>query len=368
LKRVIISVSNDLSNDQRVRKIAASLQKLKLQPLLLGRWLPDSKTITDRSYPTHRWKLFFNSGAAFYAELNIRLFFKLLFSKADLLYSNDLDTLPANFLVSRIRHIPLVYDSHEYFTEVPELQGRWAKKVWLWLEARMLPKLKVAFTVSDGIASAYQSRYQLPMQVIRNLPSLEAAQDYEPNPEIQLPKVPFILLQGAGINVQRGAEELIEAMQWVDIAPLLIVGGGDVIPQLQSQCAQLKLQNKVTFIPKQSPKHLRYITRQAALGLSLDKDTNLNYRFSLPNKLFDYIQAGIPVLASDLPEVRKIIENYQVGLICPNHQPKEIASYINKMLKEDYKTLFSLNLKMASKSLVWEQQEPQFLEAIRKTL
>ena len=104
-------------------------------------------------------RLMFNKGPLFYAEYNIRLFFFLLFKKVDILVANDLDTLPANYLISRIRKKILVYDSHEYFTEVPELVGRdFVRRVWSGIEKRILPKIKYSYTVCESIARIYSEK------------------------------------------------------------------------------------------------------------------------------------------------------------------------------------------------------------------
>src|SRR6478735_10941986 len=118
-KKIIVSVSNDLSTDQRVKKVCAYLHANGFEVVLLGRKLKNSLEITDRPYKTKRFNLWFNKGALFYANLNIRLFFYLLFHKSDWLLANDLDTLPANYYARGKR--VLVYDTHEIFCEVPEL-------------------------------------------------------------------------------------------------------------------------------------------------------------------------------------------------------------------------------------------------------
>src|SRR5690606_20110318 len=100
------------------------------------------------------------------------------------------------------------------------------------------------------------------------------------------------------------------------------IGGGDVIPVLKSMVKELKLNDKVLFKDKMPFKDLRQYTMNCDLGLTLDKDTNINYRFSLPNKLFDFIHSGIPVLSSKLPEIENIIETYHVGFFIENHDPK----------------------------------------------
>ena len=124
MKKIIISVTNDLIADNRVHKVATSLCKNNYNILLIGRKLKKSSKIKERNYKCKRIKLIFNKGALFYAEYNFRLFWLLLFTKADILLANDLDTLLANFLCAKIKRKKLVYDSHEYFTEVPELINR----------------------------------------------------------------------------------------------------------------------------------------------------------------------------------------------------------------------------------------------------
>src|SRR5687768_9535502 len=118
-KTVILSVTSDLVTDQRVHKVAQTLSNNNYRVLLVGRKLANSLPMDQRTYRTKRFRLWFSKGPLFYANYNIRLFFFLLFSKADILLANDLDTLAANYLVSVIRNKPLVYDSHEYFTGVP---------------------------------------------------------------------------------------------------------------------------------------------------------------------------------------------------------------------------------------------------------
>ena len=170
-KRVIVSVTNDLVSDNRVHKTCMSLTNMGFNVLLVGRLLPGSPILTPRSYSVKRMKLFFHKGFLFYACYNMRLILLLLFTSFDLLLANDLDTLPANFLVSRLKNKPLVYDSHEYFTEVPELVSRHKVRcVWEWLERKMVPKLKYAYTVSGSIAETYTNKYGVEFRTVRNCP------------------------------------------------------------------------------------------------------------------------------------------------------------------------------------------------------
>jgi len=154
LPKIIISVSNNLITDQRVSKVCNSLYKNGFDILLIGRPFPLKKTLLiDRPYKTKFIPLLFNKGVLFYAEYNIRLFFILLFLKKDILLANDLDTLLPNFLVSKIQRTKLVFDSHELFSEIPEIVDKpFVKKVWLCLEAFIIPKLKNNYTVCKSIS------------------------------------------------------------------------------------------------------------------------------------------------------------------------------------------------------------------------
>ena len=160
--------------------------------------------------------------------------------------------------------------------------------------------------------------------------------------------------------MDRGTEELIESMQYVESAVLLIVGGGDVIDKLKQMASEFSLNGKVTFIPKQPFEMLYNYTIHADLGVTIDKDTNINYRYSLPNKLFDYIHAGIPVMASKLFEIQNIIEHYDLGDTIDNHDPKHIAAKINEMLEDREKLdRWKENTKFAAVELNWQTEEKE---------
>ena len=361
---IIVSVTSDLATDQRVKRICDTLHDAGYEILLSGRVLSKSLPVDDRPYRIRRTRHFFNKGALFYAEYNIRLLIFLLSGRYDILHSNDLDTLPANYLASLIRRKILVYDSHEYFTEVPELKNRkLVRKIWETIEKIIFPRLDHIITVSGSIAGEYMKKYGKLPKIIRNLPETPAIRPDCSRSDFGIPAgKKLIILQGTGINRDRGAEEAVKSMEFVNNAILLIAGTGDVLPQLKEQVNNNHLNDRVMFIPPLPYRELMCLTRLCDAGLTLDKDTNLNYRFSLPNKLFDYIMAGIPVVASPLPEIIEIVEKYGIGLIIRDYSPMEIAKTINSLLKDENNCNRSENLKKAAVELSWEKEKHKLLD------
>lgn len=356
-KRVIVSVSNDLATDQRVQKVCTFIEGQGYEVVLLGRKLNNSLPL-ERTFKTKRFRLWFSKGPLFYVNLNIRLFWYLLFHRADILVSNDLDTLLPNYLVSKLKKIKLVYDSHEYFTEVPELINRpKVQNIWLKIEGFIFPKLKYVMTVNTSIKGKYDAKYQVPIQVVRNVSPRWVSIDLKTKKELGIPEDKFILIfQGAGINVHRGAEEMTLAMKELPTCCLLFVGDGDVVNKLKKLVETNRLEN-VLFYSKRPYKELMNYTYHADLGLSLDKGNNPNYEFSLPNKLFDYIQAETPILASNVLHVKALIEKYHIGAVCAKIEVNELVSAVKSILanKEQYQE-WKQNCLKAKEIECWENE------------
>ena len=361
LMHIILAVTNDISTDQRVIRTAHTLHNMQARITIIGRRFSGKQFVSDPRFEAIRMNLIFNKGPLFYAEYNIRLFCRLLFMKADVLVSNDLDTLPAVYMASRIKNTVVVYDSHEYFTEVPELKNRrLVRRIWERIESRMLPHIHFSSTVSSPIAEAYRKKYNIHMEVIRNLPFRKTT-EAEPTFHLRKHSEKIILYQGA-LNMGRGLEMAIKAMQYTEDIRLVIIGQGDVETALKELTRSLGLTQKVTFTGRISPEKLFDYTVQADLGISLEEDLGLNYRFALPNKVFDYIQAGVPVLVSDLPEVKSLVLQYDVGIINNTKTPVELATLFTHILGDESKIqTWKLNLKKAAAELCWENEEPKLV-------
>lgn len=355
-----MTVSNDLATDQRVQRVCASLVQEGYEVFLIGRKLPTSLPFEVSTYRTKRIQLIFNRGPLFYAELNLRFFVILLFSRCSVIHANDLDTLLPAWLVSTIRKKHVVYDTHEYFTGVPEIQKRpLVKAVWKYIEKYIFPKLKHVFTVNNSIADLYRNDYgNNSINIMRNIPPASVEIESADDLLAKLPGDCFrLILQGNGINIDRGGEEAIQMMQYLDDCILLVAGSGDVIWRLKEMVRDMNLSRRVVFFDRMPYAKLLGLTACCDLGLSLDKDTNINYRFSLPNKVFDYLRAGIPVLASNIPEVSRIVETHQTGWLVAEVNPLALANQI-KRIKNDTATYLKVRseLRKASLELCWENE------------
>ncbi|MGW8315994.1 MAG: glycosyltransferase [Bacteroidales bacterium] len=364
MKRVYIAVINDIVTDQRLQRVASLLANHDFEVTCIGRQLRDSPSVAGLPFRTRRFRMIFTRGPLFYACFNIRLLCTLLFSRNPALFiANDLDTLPAAFFACRLRKVPLIYDSHELFTQVPELIHRKkTQNIWKGIEGYLLPHIKNAVTVSYPIAEIYRRLYGVRFKVVRNVPRRILKPVSQPVPPEYKGKQ-LIIYQGA-LNVGRGLELMIDTMHFLDDVVFLIAGKGDIEKELKTRVEKEGLSNKIRFEGRLKPDDLAPLTASCDLGISLEEDLGLNYRYALPNKLFDYIQARIPVLCSALPEMARIVETYGVGIATRERIPEQLAAIIRYMLKERSTGAWMDALDSAAEVLCWEVESGIYMDLI----
>lgn len=356
-KKIIVSVISDVVTDQRVQKECNTFRKMGYDVLLIGRKSKRTFLLNELGYRVIRFPNLFNRGPFMYLVFNLQLFFYLLFKKADVLWANDLDTLLPNYIISRLKNNKLVYDSHEYFTL--SVYKKSSRKIWEKLENFLFPKQKNVITVSDSIKKEYEEKFKVPITVIRNVPYKSVPIDDAAT--IVLPRNKKILImQGIGLNENRGVEEAVLTMQFLpDDFNLYFIGRGTILNKLKQMVLDLSLSDKVTFIDVLPYNEMMACTRQCFMGLIFEKiDVTDHHRFALPNKFFDYINAGIPVLSSRATEIQLLIKKYQIGEFIENFGPHEIAARILEIEKnKEIYDLWKHNTKAASEELNWENEE-----------
>jgi glycosyltransferase involved in cell wall biosynthesis len=353
--KIIFTVTNDLTYDQRMFRICSSLAKHGYDIELVGRKLPNSKPLSSRLYKQKRLTCFFNKGKLFYAEYNIRLFFYLLFHRADAICSIDLDTILPGYYISRMKGIKFIYDAHEYFTQVPEvLQRKRVQAFWEGVEKKIIPGLKNAYTVNSSLANLFLEKYKTPFEVIYNAPEY-SEQNFENNFSQRI-----LLYQGA-LNASRGLEQLINAMQHID-AMLWIIGEGDLSAPLRQQVNRLGLNDKVIFKGMVPPDELPAFTRQATIGINVSENAGLSYYYSLNNKCFDYMHGALPAITNNFPEYQTINELYEISVLSDCEEDLLIND-VNKLLNDLilYEKL-KQNCLLAAQFFCWQNEEVKLLD------
>ena len=354
--KIAVLVSNDLSFDQRVKKTCAVLEDAGHEIFLVGRELENSVSYEGPGTAT-RLQLKNTRGGKFYAELQMALIKWLKGADVDAIWSNDLDTLYPAVKVGRKRGLPVVYDSHEFFTEAAGLTNAPIKRwVWLMLERMTVPHLGQMITVNNSIASSYKNRYGIEVDVLRNMPVLSDIPQVEhrkPFEKYGVPiDMPIMLMQGAFMDRDRGAKDAVDALEEITEARLVLVGAGI---EWEESCLRVddpRWKGRLHCIPRLPYEELKKLTASADLGLSLDKALHTNYQLSLPNKLFDFIHVGLPIVASPMVEVKKIVEQYGVGEVADSVCTSSIAKAVRKVL-EMPKDYWKENCLNARENLHW---------------
>jgi len=361
-KRITVSVISELTTDQRVIRICDTLAGMGFEVHVIARSFSDSLPLGEYGFSATRIHCFFRKGFMQFAEFNTRLFFRLLFRKTDYFLANDLDVLVPNYIVSRLRRKKIFYDTHEYYTGVPELKDAPFKRgVWKFFENWIFPRLRVVYTVNDSVKNKYHEEYGNEIAVIRNVPVTTSSQARE-IPEHWKNKT-ILMMQGIGINPGRGGLELLETMRYLQgNYHLVFIGGGTQWDAIVQKRSEWQLEDKVDMIGKQPPARLKEYTPLAHLGFSLDGSENINFLYNLPNKIFDYIHAGVPVAATDIPEVRKIIEQYHCGICFKSNRPQSMAEEITALMNDPLRYMaLRNNTAPAAKELCWEKERMKLM-------
>jgi glycosyltransferase involved in cell wall biosynthesis len=354
VKKIYFTVTNDLNYDQRMQRICAALAGAGFDITLVGRKSPNSMPLDKKSFRQVRLNCRFFKGKLFYIEYNLRLFFYLLFKKADAICAIDLDTILPCLIISKIKRIPRVYDAHELFCEMKEVVTRPdVYKLWKKIEKFSVPKFKNGYTVSSPIANEFKEMYGVGYSVIRNVPLLNELLSSSQ-------KEKYILYQGA-VNEGRSFETLIPAMKYVG-SKLIICGDGNFMQQAKDLVKKNDLENKIIFKGLIVPDELKKYTQDAYLGVTLFENTGKSNYYSLANRFFDYINAGIPQLCVDYPGYQEINREYKIALLINDLSPETISKQLNNLLSNDvlYAELKS-NCMKAREVYNWQQEEKKLI-------
>lgn len=301
----------------------------------------------------------------------------------DYIWANDLPDLKPALKIKKILGSKVIYDSHEIFigtlNQFFPSNAKWYKsivyKTALFLmtilgyraEEKMVKLIDGFVTTSISVKDYFQKKYNRnDIQIVMNCPNLQKITNFfNFRKEYYLSEDSFILLFQGRLNAGRALLEMVDSMQYVnDKIHLFVIGDGTLKKEMQERTAKLKLQNKIHFINEVPSSELLIYTRGADAGINLQESINISKYLASANKLFEYTHSGIPTIGSDVPENKRIIKKYDLGLLV-NNEPKEIANAINKMSKMDL-SKYKDNCKVAAQEYNWENQEKVILDLINK--
>jgi glycosyltransferase involved in cell wall biosynthesis len=336
-----------------MQRIAQCLHNAGYKVHLIGRSLDASEPNFTQEFRTTHIQCKRKKGFAAYLEFNIRLFFFLIRKPFDILHLADPDTGIAGFKLKLFKRCKLVYDSHELFIHVPELHNQAFKKMlWYWVEKAVVKVSNARITVSESVGKELKRMHGRAFEIVRNVPLLEKERKEE---RFDLHK-PFILYQGA-VNKGRGLFELVLAAKDLPYH-IYIAGRGDEYDNLIELVKKLNLYEKVHFLGYVKPPILRVLTQEAHLGYNLIESKSKSYFYSLSNKFFDYVHAGVPSLSPQFPEYQSLTAKHPVSVLC-DLNAQTIIQTVKSIDETKYK---SMQHACAQAKLEWNwEKESQIL-------
>ncbi|MGD9706247.1 MAG: glycosyltransferase [Candidatus Delongbacteria bacterium] len=367
--KIIFAVFDTLHHEYRGYKVAHSFQKFGFDVKVIGiRYENDQlKGWDDIEYS--RVRLFKNLPLVLNMMIFwIKLFFILIREKCTVFYSHDIFPLLPVFFASKLKRKPYIYDAHEFWHGNSQIENRpIAKKFWISYERIFIKAAKKVITVSEPIARELEQIYGLEeVRVFTNLPLKKEIPDNKDllHETLGIDKDKKIVLYQGHFLVNNGLDGIIRSFVNVDeSAVLVLIGDGSEKSRLKDLAAKLGIGHRVYFAGPFPHSELINYTVCAYVGLCLIKNFGKSYYYSAPNKMFELIQAQVPQIASDFPEMSRYVKGYLVGEVIDPDNEENVAETINDLLNDDKKySSYKSNCIKAGSELVWENIEDELVK------
>lgn len=362
MRTIIFCMTNDIVYDRRIIRCAETLSRLYNIEIICRKL--HKQNYSNPSFKFQRVKCLFNKGFLFYAEYNLRLFFLLLFKKCQTIVAVDYDTLIPAVLAGKMKGCMIGLDAHEYFEESIEITARpRIKRFWEWVGAKGIPKVDFAYTVSQSIADIYSIKHAKHFDCVRNLPLQQVQSEGDNHKFDATPRI--ILYQGV-LNKGRQLEILIDASEYLnEHYEIWIIGEGDDSQFLKELADDKMSKCKISFHSWISPDLLHDYTQKAYIAYNLLDNSSQSYYYSLANKFFDYIQAGVPSINSPFPEYQYYAENYDCCYLSDAKDGHSLADFILRIDRQDYIQKCK-KCAAAAGLLNWETESKRLIEIFQK--
>lgn len=294
---------------------------------------------------------------------------RLIDAQAHIYHAHDVSALPACTIAALLRRKPLIFDAHELPLNDTSIHRRWLLLLCTKLLKLTLPHCAGVITVSSPIAQEIRKTYHpRSVTLIRNIPPYQHVEKSDHlRQALRLgPQAHLALYQG-GLQANRGLTKLIAAAHFLEPDNVIVLMGqntGRVHEQLTELIAREGVEDRVKLLPAVPYRELLTWTASADIGLIIyDPAYSSNVRMCLPNKLFEYVMAGLPTLTSELVAIKPVLQTYNIGRVVSSLEPQDVGMAINTFLK-DQQALAEMRanaLRVAQETLCWEQERTQLL-------
>lgn len=293
----------------------------------------------------------------------------LVLRRPDVIHAHDVNVLPTAWLAARLCGAKLVYDAHEISSG---REGyRKIGRLVAWIEKKIMPRAAGTITTTDARAKFFARAYRIPRPlVLQNRPRLVSVSgDARVRQMLGLSAdLPIVIYQG-GQQPGRGLEGLVASAARVPNAYFVFVGGGSLHEELKQLAVELSLTDRVFFIPTVPLADLPFFTASADIGVQPIENTCLNHFTTDSNKLFEYVVAGLPVVASALPEISRVVRDHDLGILAPAGDTEALAAALQKLVGDpDLRARYAANAKQAAATLNWEAQESALVDFYKRIL
>lgn len=325
--------------------------------------LGDGVTVEDLDRPA-------SSGPPFFWRIHRRMKAAARRISAGIYHGSDLYVLPAVAERAVAAKAGLTFDSRELYPYVAGAAGRpWVRWFWKAIQHRYLPRVDALFTVSPSIGAHLREHYAVPDPIL--IPNVPPRQDPEPDDYLREaagvePGTPIVLHQGS-MQAERGCEVLVRATHRLERGTVVFLGGGPLRDRLREQVSAEALNDRVRFVDPVPPDRLLSLTAGATLGVSLLQATCRNHEYALPNKFFQYLMAGLPVVVSDLREMGGLVREYDVGRVVPPGDADAVAETLSELLdRPDLRERLAENRLRLLDRYAWERAEDAWLKTLER--
>ena len=366
-KKALITFLGNINYDTRCKNLYDTLTTNHFDVEFIGfDWTTKDFIPIDGSVSVKKLKKGFLS-ISFYLKFIWHIKLKLLTTNASIIFAEDIYTLPFVIIFGKLKRAKVYYDSRELFGYLAGLKDKKMKQLfWKWTEKFFIKKADFVMVTGRMDGEFLKKEYGINnLILLRNLPRFyKSSTTLNLYSQLQIDKSKKIILYQGVLLKGRGIEKVFSVLKDLPDFVFLIAGSGEFENYFRNLAEQMNLTDQVFFIGKFTQEDLSKVTASADIGVSLIENISTSYYYALPNKLFEYIMAEVPVIVSNLPQMKEIVDKYDVGYVVEFDDKVELISALKKLTDKNLLTSKKQNCQIASQELNWEKEVTTLLKTL----